>query len=207
MGEVGDVIGGTTAPFLSIIGSILVYLALKSQIEANSQIQNQFKTQQKDQQIDFEHNNFKSRIYLIIEEIDNFNIAFYDGTLISSVSQLHVKSAAKLNFSGIQSINLFLIEYFTDKTTKENKGNKQFSINDSFHAVYLNIQNLVILFYKTIVIIDNSNLPDINKRELNELLYYLYVSKFNFIIDIFLQNHLQDEFYLQLIFIKDYFKK
>lgn len=45
-GEIGDTIGGVTAPFLSFFGSILVYLALKSQITANKQIQDQFSTQQ-----------------------------------------------------------------------------------------------------------------------------------------------------------------
>lgn len=40
-GQIGDTIGGITAPFLSFFGSILVYLALKSQITANKEITKQ----------------------------------------------------------------------------------------------------------------------------------------------------------------------
>lgn len=40
-GQIGDTIGGITAPFLSFFGSVLVYLALKSQITANKEITKQ----------------------------------------------------------------------------------------------------------------------------------------------------------------------
>ena len=40
-GSVGDAIGGTTNPISQLIGSILLYLALKAQISANGIIQNQ----------------------------------------------------------------------------------------------------------------------------------------------------------------------
>lgn len=48
-GEIGDTIGGITAPFLSFFGSVLVYLALKSQIDANEEFKKQFKRQNYDQ--------------------------------------------------------------------------------------------------------------------------------------------------------------
>jgi hypothetical protein len=34
-GQIGDTIGGITAPMANLLGAILVYLALKAQIEAN----------------------------------------------------------------------------------------------------------------------------------------------------------------------------
>ncbi|WP_430427410.1 putative phage abortive infection protein [Maribacter litoralis] len=55
-GQIGDTIGGVTAPFLAFFGSILVYGALKAQIEANSSIQRQFVVQQ-----------FESRFYKMID--------------------------------------------------------------------------------------------------------------------------------------------
>lgn len=45
-GFIGDTIGGLTAPFLSLAGSILVFAALKAQIDANKAVQEQFKVQQ-----------------------------------------------------------------------------------------------------------------------------------------------------------------
>lgn len=52
-GEIGDAIGGITAPFIGFGGSILVYLALKAQIDANNKIQEQFEKQKK---IDYQQN-------------------------------------------------------------------------------------------------------------------------------------------------------
>jgi len=46
---VGNNIGGLLAPFLSLAGSILVYIAFKAQIQANKEIQNQFTKQNNDQ--------------------------------------------------------------------------------------------------------------------------------------------------------------
>lgn len=45
---IGDTIGGITAPFLSLLGSILVFAALKAQIDANSAVQKQFEKQEND---------------------------------------------------------------------------------------------------------------------------------------------------------------
>lgn len=52
-GEIGDAIGGITAPFIGFGGAILVYLALKAQIDANDKIQKQFADQTK---IDYRQN-------------------------------------------------------------------------------------------------------------------------------------------------------
>lgn len=40
-GPVGDTIGGITSPISQLLGSILIYLALKAQLDANTIIQNQ----------------------------------------------------------------------------------------------------------------------------------------------------------------------
>lgn len=48
-GVIGDTIGGITAPFLGFFGSVLVYLALKAQIDANDEIKKQFEKQNNDQ--------------------------------------------------------------------------------------------------------------------------------------------------------------
>ena len=40
-GVVGDMIGGITNPISQLIGSILLYLALKAQLSANGIVQNQ----------------------------------------------------------------------------------------------------------------------------------------------------------------------
>lgn len=46
--SIGDTVGGITAPFLSIAGSILVFAALKAQIKANEEVQEQFREQKRE---------------------------------------------------------------------------------------------------------------------------------------------------------------
>ncbi len=50
-GTIGDTIGGITAPITSLIGSILVFLALRAQIVANEIIQGQIEDQIKDDKL------------------------------------------------------------------------------------------------------------------------------------------------------------
>ncbi|MCF1420313.1 putative phage abortive infection protein [Mangrovimonas futianensis] len=72
-GQIGDTIGGITAPFLSFFGSILVFLALKAQIDANQLINEQFKEQKI---IDYRQNfestffNLLNNHHHIVENID-----------------------------------------------------------------------------------------------------------------------------------------
>lgn len=62
-GPIGDTIGGITAPFLSLVGSYLVYLALKAQISANILLQNQIDSEREENQI--------SKLYSYLNESIN----------------------------------------------------------------------------------------------------------------------------------------
>lgn len=70
-GDIGDTIGGITAPFLSFFAAILVYLALRAQIEANKKIQYQFDIQQ-----------FESKFYKMLDlhrsNIIEMEVSFFD---------------------------------------------------------------------------------------------------------------------------------
>lgn len=50
-GDIGDAIGGITAPIVGIMGAFLVYLALKEQVKANTLIQEQLYFQYLSEQI------------------------------------------------------------------------------------------------------------------------------------------------------------
>ena len=71
-GDIGDTIGGITSPITSTIGSILVYFALKSQIDANTQIQKQLKKQDEEKALSDKINFINNRINLLKEEINGF---------------------------------------------------------------------------------------------------------------------------------------
>jgi hypothetical protein len=64
-GQIGDTIGGLTAPFLNLLGSFLLYLALMEQAAAN----NLTKKEQKDRVID-ENNRLKNIQEMIIWDLE-----------------------------------------------------------------------------------------------------------------------------------------
>lgn len=74
-GEIGDTIGGITAPFIGLVSAILVYLALKAQIEANVQVSSQFQLQK------FE-NQFYEMIRLHKENVNEMSIKGYDNEVV-----------------------------------------------------------------------------------------------------------------------------
>ncbi|WP_281632355.1 hypothetical protein [Flavobacterium luteolum] len=167
-------------------------MALKAQIDANKIITDQFEQQKDDEKNDFIFSNYKERINLIIEEINSFNISFHDNTLISNINDLPNINGKKYNFTGIQGINLYLIEYFRQKREHEKKSTKEFKLENSFHAMFQNISNLITLFYNTHIEINNCSLTNDYRKELEELLYYTYYSKLNYFFEI-LKNEYMDK--------------
>lgn len=78
-GDIGDTIGGITAPFLSFFGSILVYMALKAQINANTIINDQFFLQQKKENVQNFENSF-------------FNLMNFHLNIVNSIEKLYDRS-------------------------------------------------------------------------------------------------------------------
>lgn len=100
-GTIGDTIGGITAPFIGFGGSILVYLALKAQIDANNAIQKQFEEQKKiDYRQNFE-NIFFNMLTIHHDIIKNIDYNLKD--LIKVMSTLH-KYSSKNHIKEIYSI-------------------------------------------------------------------------------------------------------
>ncbi len=71
-GHVGDAIGGITAPITGLIGSILVYFALKAQIEANEQIQSQIENQEAEAEQQKKVQYIKDDITVLRKDLDDF---------------------------------------------------------------------------------------------------------------------------------------
>lgn len=205
-GVIGDTIGGITAPFLGFFGSLLVYFALKAQIEANDEIKEQFKQQQIDSANDFVFSNYKERINLIIKEINSFSISFHGNTLISNINEVE-RLLKKYNFIGIQAINLYLIEYFRiKKLYNEDIDTKGVKIHTSFHAIFLNINNLIGLFYRTHTEIINLPIESDYKEELEELLKYTYYSKLNYFLELYIENDPHNKLTIGIRELYDYYK-
>lgn len=100
-GEIGDTIGGITAPFLNFFGAILIYLALKAQIDANDKIQAQFKVQKTN-----EH--FYKMLDIHLNNISSFSINSH--RLDSSDEQCEIYEGMAIGIK--ESFSSAFIEYF-----------------------------------------------------------------------------------------------
>lgn len=111
-GEIGDTIGGITAPFIGFFAAILVYLAFRAQIDANKSIQVQFKIQQ-----------FEDKFYSMVEfhkgNVKNMTIRFSDiiefhsthGAVAESRSLVAPKTRRDVEITDVEVINGMIAEF------------------------------------------------------------------------------------------------
>ena len=205
-GVIGDAVSGILNPIIAIAGALLTFLAFYIQKLANDELKNQFIEQRKKEHEDFLFKNYKERIMLIIDEINAFNISFHGGSLISGIDLLTDAAAKKYNFVGIQAINLYLIEYFNLKEKKRIKGKIELSTEDSYHAIFFQISNLITVFYHTHIEIENSEMEKSYKAELLELLNYTYYTKFCYFFEFLKKQYLPEKLSFQINHLYDHYK-
>jgi len=78
-GEIGDTIGGITAPISSLVGSVLVFLALKGQIIANKITQDQIRDQQLEEQRKKEISYVSDLFKFFLNSIQTYETKYYKG--------------------------------------------------------------------------------------------------------------------------------
>ncbi|MGV8946465.1 MAG: hypothetical protein ACOH1N_08555 [Lutibacter sp.] len=158
-GQIGDTIGGITAPIVNIIGAILIFYALKAQIEANQLIQDQF-DEQKTEEL-----NRKKLVY-ITEQINIIRADLNDFTYTFR------KGNYKYNYSGADGIYEFLnsIKKGGDHHIEFQEFlNKNPKINE--------LVNLLRIINKQIDIIQSDNISKTDKDYFISLIKYQYESK------------------------------
>ncbi|VTP95811.1 hypothetical protein [Sphingobacterium daejeonense] len=77
-GNIGDTIGGITAPIIGLIGAILVFLALKAQTQANILVQQQIENQATEKRIENESLQLNKLYENLKSSIDNFSFTTLD---------------------------------------------------------------------------------------------------------------------------------
>lgn len=77
-GEIGDTIGGITAPFINLLGAVLVFLALKAQIQANLIIQDQIDQHETDKKLENESKQLNQYYTNLKSSIDGFKYSTLD---------------------------------------------------------------------------------------------------------------------------------
>ena len=162
-GEIGDAIGGITAPFIGFGGSILVYLALKAQIDANNKIQEQFAKQEQDNQIEKRIDYFKNRTSIIQFEINNFYYVFID---------INTMGNPKFYYQGAQAIHKLL-----QNSTNSYYGQKERTPYE-LEPKLVELKSLLVFFEFTVIEIINDILIDEeNKSNILNVLQYILNSK------------------------------
>jgi len=157
-GQIGDTIGGITAPIVNIIGAILVFYALKAQIDANRLIQDQFDEQKADEI------NRKKLLY-ITEQVNIIRADLIDFTYTFR------KDNNKYNYSGADGIYEFLSSIKRGEHGLEFKEflNRNPKINE--------LTNLLCIIGKQIDIIKKENISETDKEYFISLIKYQYESK------------------------------
>lgn len=72
-GQIGDTIGGITAPFMNLIGAFLVFYALQAQVKANELIQNQIDKDNEEKECENEGQNLNQLYSYLTDSINSFH--------------------------------------------------------------------------------------------------------------------------------------
>lgn len=72
-GQIGDTIGGITAPFMNLIGAFLVFFALKAQVKANELIQDQIDKDNIEKECENEGQNLNQLYSYLTDSINSFH--------------------------------------------------------------------------------------------------------------------------------------
>lgn len=106
-GEIGDAFGGISNPFLQILGSALLFLVLKAQIDANGILHQQIEKEYTKEQLRHELNQLHELYMFVERNIKNFS---YDQEkMIDGKSQmilLHSRRAIKCFIEDLESLDV-----------------------------------------------------------------------------------------------------
>ena len=132
-GTIGDTIGGVTAPITSLLGSILVFFALKAQIEANKIITDQFNQQKLDEIERKRLIYFSEQINLVRSDINDFSyIDTEHDTLVSGDRQ-----KTRIHYKGADALSQFVeqIRHYGDGHVDEDPFKKDPKLTELFNLL------------------------------------------------------------------------
>ncbi|SIT24850.1 hypothetical protein [Chryseobacterium gambrini] len=103
-GQIGDTIGGITAPFLNLIGAFLVFYALKAQVKANELIQKQIDKENSEKEYENETNNLNQLYSYLTDNINSFQFTTLP---VDNLKNIDVKNLNVIHYGGDAFFNLF----------------------------------------------------------------------------------------------------
>jgi hypothetical protein len=158
-GQIGDTIGGITSPIVSLLGSLLVFFALKAQVDANSLIQSQIESQRNDELKKKNIQYFLDQFKIIREDINEFSF-------FNSEPGKHVFK------KGSDAINSLL---FAARGLRLNTHDKIFQSSPKLFELKMLLESIDSLLAQ----LQNSDLDPIDKSFYKSLIAYQYRSNIN----------------------------
>jgi len=98
-GQIGDTIGGTTAPIVGLIGAILLFLALKAQINANKIIMDQMQEQRELDSYQKLSTYLTQQVQMLREDINEFGF-----TESKTTGPAHDRFKHTIQYKGVEAI-------------------------------------------------------------------------------------------------------
>jgi len=95
-GQIGDTIGGITAPFLNLIGAFLVFYALQAQVKANELIQDQIDKDNEAKECENEAQNLNQLYSYLTDNINSFHFKTFRIEQLKNIEETDTKT----EFSG-----------------------------------------------------------------------------------------------------------
>ena len=90
-GQIGDTIGGITAPFMSLIGAFLVFYALNAQVKANELIQDQIEKDNDERECENEGQNLNQLYSYLTENIATFHFKTLPIALLKNTDNIETE--------------------------------------------------------------------------------------------------------------------
>jgi len=165
-GPIGDTIGGITNPIVGLMGAILVYYALKEQIKANQIIQDQLKSQKTEELTRKKIEHINQQIQTIENDINSFSIVKKVRVKIDRTSH-----EQPITVSGTEAVESFIEKLAKDRSHR-NDSDSQYEIPKLFE-----LTSIISLAKSLVDVIDNSNIPTIDKEFFKSRLNYIFQTK------------------------------
>lgn len=164
-GPIGDTIGGITSPITNLIGAILVFYALKAQIESNEITRRQFEQQNIDEVTRKRIIYLSEQLNIIQQDIREFSYSF----TISSRRNGEIISKENFDLRGSSAIEKFISDLsFYD--SKHTQGRDIFETDTKTVELF----NLLLMLDSFIDVINNDNLSEYDKKYFKSVITYLY---------------------------------
>ena len=160
-GQIGDTIGGITAPIVNLVGAILVYYAFLVQLDANRLIFQQIKDEKEEQRIN-QNRNYVFELYKHLkDEFSTFSVQEE-----KRIGSRDTERTVMVEYKGIEAINKMLYNLMSHR---KGFGDEIYKLKE--------FQNMVELLKKFLSTLNDTVLNPIDKKFFVESIEYLYSSK------------------------------